>query len=105
MAAKQHHHAAIELQIADKLDKSVASFEPDVDNVMRINLEFDQHPDPTRHIYTRSAYPLQPRPNAPIISSHSRFDSPLPFCSTASPASIRVTTASIAAENVTAPSR
>jgi hypothetical protein len=57
-------------------------------------------------LYTRSAYINQPsRPSDAVISAHSRFDSPLPFCSTVSPASIRLITASIVAENVTAPIR
>ena len=42
---------------------------------------------------------------AAINSAHSRLDSPLPACSTPSPATIRRTTASIPAESVTAPMR
>ena len=47
----------------------------------------------------------RPALSTSISSAHSRFDSPLSACSTASPASIRRTTASICAESVTAPSR
>lgn len=43
--------------------------------------------------------------SAAISSRHSRGDRPLPACSTASPASIRRTTASAGADSVTAPSR
>ncbi len=46
-----------------------------------------------------------PRPSTSISSAHSRLESRLPGCSTASPASIRRSTASIAADKVAAPSR
>lgn len=45
------------------------------------------------------------RPSTPISSPHSRLLNPLPACSTASPASIRRTTASIPADSVAAPIR
>jgi hypothetical protein len=47
----------------------------------------------------------QLRPKDAISSVHSRRFNPLPSGATDSPASIRRTTASIGAENVTAPSR
>ena len=45
------------------------------------------------------------RPSVAISSRHSRGDRPLSACATASPASIRRTTASAGADRVTAPSR